>query len=100
MTIKNNCKLTSYELETIINYNEEEKTSSVYTYNKALIKKLDNYCLKFPNLFIFEKQDYYGKHLSKSYIIPKKQVKITAPRILSEETKNKLANNLKRQISA
>lgn len=33
--------LTKYEQETIINYNNEEKTDSVFTYDKSLIRKLD-----------------------------------------------------------
>lgn len=33
--------LTKYEQETIINYNNEEKTASIFTYDKSLIRKLD-----------------------------------------------------------
>lgn len=33
--------LTKYEQETIINYNNEEKIASIFTYNKSLIRKLD-----------------------------------------------------------
>lgn len=88
--------LTAYEQETIINFNEDEKTASVYTYNKALIKKLDNFCLKYPDLYQLVKQEWYGKHLSKTYIIPKKYVTIRQPKILSEDTKKKFAANLKK----
>ena len=35
--------LSLYEQETIINYNEEEATASIYTHNRALIRKLDKF---------------------------------------------------------
>lgn len=76
--------LTSYEQETIINFNEEEKTAAVYTYNKATIKMLDKCCLDYPDMFVLLKADVYGKHISKSYVIPKKYVKIRKPKILSD----------------
>lgn len=34
-------KLTNYERETILNFNEGEDTMSVYTHNKALRRKLE-----------------------------------------------------------
>lgn len=79
--------LTSYEQETIINFNEEEKTAVVYTYNKAIIKMLDKYCLDYPEMFKLIKTEAYGKHISKSFVIPKKYVKIRKPKILSEKQK-------------
>lgn len=79
--------LTSYEQETIINFNEEEKTAAVYTYNKAIIKMLDKLSLDYPNMFKLIRIDKYGKHISKSYEIPKKYVKIKKPKILSDAQK-------------
>jgi len=89
--------LSNYERETIINFNEDEKTALVYTHNKSLMKKLDEYCLKHPKLYKLEKEHWYGKHLSKSYIIPKKYVGIRQPKILSEENKIKFTANLRKQ---
>ncbi len=34
-------RLTRYEQETIINYNEGENTASVYTHSKALRRRLE-----------------------------------------------------------
>ena len=34
-------KLTRYEKETIINFNEAEATANIYTHNGGLIRKLD-----------------------------------------------------------
>ena len=42
--------LTKYEQETIINYNNEEKTASVYTHDKALIRKLDKKLGEIPDM--------------------------------------------------
>jgi len=83
----NTQNLTAYEQETIINFNEEEKTASVYTYNNATIKKLDEYCLKYPELYQIEKERIYGSHVSKTYTIPKKYVSFRKPTILTDEQK-------------
>ena len=42
--------LTKYEQETIINYNNEEKTASVFTYDKSLIRKLDKRLAEMPDM--------------------------------------------------
>lgn len=34
------CRLTKYEKETIILFNEAEPTANIYTYNKALQNRL------------------------------------------------------------
>lgn len=78
-------QLTKYEQETIINFNEDEKTASVYTYNKALIRKLQEYCKRFPNLYKLEKEDkHWG---SKTFIVPKQYISVRVPKILTEEQK-------------
>jgi len=87
MREKNTYKLTKWEQETIFNFNEDEKEASVYTYNKALIRRLDGFCEKFPDQFKLDKESWYGKHLSKTYILPKKYVSIRKPTILSDAQK-------------
>lgn len=77
--------MTKYEQETIINFNEDEKTASVYTYNKQLKIKLDKLCKEYPQEFSLRTKDNTG---SKTYIIPKRYVSIRGPRKLSEQQKN------------
>lgn len=90
----NTYPLTKYEQETIVNFNEDEKVAYIYTYNKRWMKKLDNLCLKFPDKFIFEREDWYGKFLSKRYIIDKNYIGIITPRQYSAEHKQSLKNIL------
>ena len=80
--------LTGYETETTINFNNEEKTAIVYTCNKALIKKLDKLAETNKTVKI-EKQDKY----SKTYIVPKKAIKISirAPKVLTDEQREALS---------
>ena len=77
--------LTLWEQETIFNFNEDEKHASVYTYQPSLIKRLDGFCKKFPDTFKCVKEDWYGKHLSKTYEFPKKHILITSPKVRSEK---------------
>ena len=48
-------KLTKYEKETIVLFNEGEDTASIYTYNAGLRKRLANFSKKYPDLCRLEK---------------------------------------------
>ena len=48
-------KLTKYEKETIILFNEGEDTASIYTYNASLRKRLALFSKKHPDLCRLEK---------------------------------------------
>lgn len=84
--------LSSYEQETTINFNNEEKTAIVYTCNKALIRKLDKLAESNKTVSI-EKQDTY----SKTYIVPKKAIKISirVPKVLTDEQREALSARAK-----
>ena len=83
-------KLTKYEQETIINYNQEEDMAQIYTCDRNLIRKIDahieknhvNYCIR-------------RDQLSATYNLPKKFVKVVFSRQLSEEQRQKLALRMK-----
>lgn len=77
--------LSLYEQETIINYNEAEKTASVYTHNRALIRKLELLAEQRPNECRMTKTSHGGKAVD--YSIPKAWVKISPPRVASEAQK-------------
>lgn len=66
-------KLTKYERETIICYNEEEATASVYTHNKKLIQKLKRLSEKYPDKV---KPEHRG---AVSYLVPKRCVSVREP---------------------
>lgn len=88
-------RLTRYEQETIINFNEEDATASVYTYNPALRRKLSQLAQERPRECVLdETRDYSGALVC---TIPKGWVKIKTPRVLSEAQKAVLA---KAQIAA
>jgi len=67
--------LTPYERETIILFNEEEDTASVYTHNAKLIRKLKKLSAKYPDK-IYEVKSGNG---SVSYIVPKSCVSVREP---------------------
>lgn len=73
-------QLTRYEMETIINFNEEEKTAGVYTHNKAMRRKLDELTQERPEDCRRDTANQYAA----SYTIPKSWVKIRPTLRLSE----------------
>ena len=78
-------KLSQYERETIINYNEADKTASIYTHNAALRRRLDQLLKTRPDEIAVERTgDDYTE-----YVVPKKWIKVSPPKKVSEETKER-----------
>lgn len=77
--------MTKYEQETIINFNEDEAVASIYTYNKSLIRKLDEMCLVDPNITHVKEGEGW-----KEYSLPKKWIKVHRPKHYSEEMREKM----------
>lgn len=75
-------KLSRYEQETIVTYNEEESTAHVYTHNRKLIEKLERLAQRHPNKIIAEG----GAHGAASFTVPKRCVSIREP--YSEERRS------------
>lgn len=82
------------EQETIFLFNEEEKTASIYTFNKSLQKKLAALAKERPEECYLDKpQNTLDGAVE--YIIPKKWIKIRASRILSDEERAVLSERAK-----
>lgn len=81
------------ERETIITYNEAEPTASVYTMNGAIIRKLDGLAQSRPGDARRVRTYPDG---AQEYEVPKKWVKISPPRVYSEEQKNAMAERLRK----
>ena len=69
-------KLTKYERETIICYNEEETTASVFTHNNQLIKKLKRLAEKYPDKVKPDRPEHRG---AVSYLVPKRCISVREP---------------------
>lgn len=82
--------LTKYEQETIINYNNEEKTASVFTYDKSLIRKLDKRLSEMPDMKLIRRGEDFAE-----YSLPKKWIKVAFPRQYSDEQRAEMAERMK-----
>ena len=80
-------RLTKYEQETIILFNESESTAAVYTYNTGLQNTLNSLYQSHPEQVTQTGDNGYG---GLTYSLPKKWVKIAPPRVLSEAQKKVL----------
>lgn len=74
-------KLSRYEQETIVSYNAGEQTATIYTRDKAVMRKLDTLVADFPATYKLMKQD----EVSKTYSFPKSFVSYRKPRAVSME---------------
>ena len=83
--------LTSYERETIINFNEEEKTASIYTYNKALRNKRNKLVGVNPDIHVIRSSDEMSE-----FEVPKSWIKVSPPKQvnLSDEQRAAIAARL------
>ena len=73
-------KLSNLEKETIILWNEAEKTASVYTYNPALIRQLSELCRTHPGQACQTGDNGWG---GLTFSLPKRWLKVAPPRVLS-----------------
>lgn len=82
-------KVTGYEQETIINYNNAEKTASIFTYDKSLIRKIDEKLSDYPEVKVIRRDDGCVE-----YELPKKWIRVRFPRLLSDEQRAEIANRM------
>ena len=74
-------RLTRYEQETIINFNAEDKTATLYTSDPAVMRKVDALVIEYPDIY----KCIGETDIDKSYEMPKSFVSYRKPRRLSEE---------------
>ena len=82
--------LTKYEQETIINYNNEEKTASIFTYDKSLIRKLDKRLDEMSDMKLIRRGEDFAE-----YSLPKKWIKVAFPRQYSDKQRAEMAERMK-----
>ncbi|MCM1218866.1 MAG: hypothetical protein NC548_30660 [Lachnospiraceae bacterium] len=78
-------KLSRYEQETIVNYNAGEQTATVYTRDKAVMRKLDTLVADFPDTYSLIGKD----EVSKTYSFPKSYVSYRKPRTVRTEQRER-----------
>jgi hypothetical protein len=74
-------KLSRYEQETVINFNAGEDTATLYTRDKAVMRKVDALVIEFPEVYRCIKATEYDK----TYEMPKAYISYRKPRKLTEE---------------
>ena len=84
-------KLTRYEQETIINYNAEDKTATLYTRDPAVMRKVDTLVIEYPDTF----KCIGETDIDKTYEMPKSVITYRKPRRLSEEQRKAAADRMK-----
>lgn len=79
--------LSNIERETVILYNQEEPMAGMETFHPKMIKRMDAACRDFPNEFsCTERKEIEGVPYG-VYTFPKKYIKVSLPRVLTEEQK-------------
>ena len=78
-------KLSRYEQETIVSYNAGEQSATIYTRDKAVMRKLDTLVADFPATYKLMQQD----EVSKTYSFPKSFVSYRKPRAVSTEQRER-----------
>ena len=82
--------LTKYEMETIVNYNAGEQTATVYTRDKAVMRKLDKLVADFPDTYKLIDQT----SIDKTYSMPKSHVSYHKSRKLSDAQREQARQNM------
>ena len=85
-------KLTKYEKETIVLFNEGEDAAHIQTYNAGLRNRLETFSKKYPDLCRLEKTHEQG---GVSYVLDKSRLSIRLQPPYSEERRRKASENAK-----
>jgi hypothetical protein len=83
--------LTKYEQETIINFNAGEQTATVYTRDKAVMRKLDTLVTEFPEVYKLTNETEYDR----TYEMPKSHVNYRKPRQMTTEQREKARERIR-----
>ncbi len=75
-------KLSKYEKETIINFNESEKDATIYTFNASLKRRLAEFSRRYPSLCYRTRSTADG---SVTYTIDKSRLSVRLVPPYSEE---------------
>lgn len=86
-------KLTRYERETIILFNEKENYANIFTYNIELIERLKDYGKKHPQMCSLKEINQTGGH---TYILKKSALSIRLMSPRSEASRNKAAESIRK----
>lgn len=87
-------ELTKVERETIINFNEGERSAGIYTHNAALKRKLEQLAQDHPDDCHLTKASHDGEAMD--YTIPKSWIKIRPPRVPSQAQKEAWRKSLQK----
>lgn len=74
-------QFSRYEQETIINFNAGEDIATLYTRDKAIMRKIDALVIEFPEVYKCIKATEYDK----THEMPKSFVSYRKPRHLTDE---------------
>jgi hypothetical protein len=83
--------LTKYEQETIINFNAGEQTATVYTRDKAVMRKLDTLVTEFPEVYKLINETEYDR----TYEMLKSHINYRKPRQMTDEQREKARQRIK-----
>jgi hypothetical protein len=84
--------LTKYEQETIINFNAGEQTATVYTRDKAVMRKLDTLVNEFPEVYKLTNETEYDR----TYEMPKSHINYRKPRQMTDEQRERARERINR----
>jgi hypothetical protein len=84
--------LIKYEQETIINFNAGEQTATVYTRDRAVMRKLDTLVTEFPNVYKLTNETEYDR----TYEMPKSHINYRKPRQMTDEQRERARERINR----
>ena len=87
--------LSRLEQETIVNYNAAEQTATVYTRDKAVMRRLDALVRDYPDQYRLVGET----DIDKTYEMPKALINYRKPMCLSEEQRTAARERMRRHNS-
>ncbi len=84
--------LTRHEMETVIIYNAGEQGATVYTRDKAIMRRLDQLAADYPEIYKLVKQT----DINKTYSVPKSYISYRKPRAVNADQREKARRRMEK----
>lgn len=87
---------TRAEQETHIVWDEEEKVAHIYTSSPVSMRRLDNFCTQYPDVYnnIWQEFDKDGRRTAAKYVVDSRYIKYGRPASEAQKERGKMLGKL------
>jgi len=87
--------LSKYETETVITFNDQDDTATVYTCHRRVMTAVEK-----RGVMPVKEHRQDGRALAREYLVPKERIKINPPRRVSDQQREEMRRRMMSRIGS